>query len=367
LLEQCLNFYNDHHINKLDLKANIYSALVNAYSTKMPSKSLETYKQLESLQCQLYQEGTQEYARNIGLGSLNLGIALSKSSLAFLANFDIADKMLEEKISSAREINIKARDAVNKTIHLFAKFYPKEDYLYSQACNALTNIEFIKNELAMLPKLLESNKFLNDGNLDKAKSIYCEVFDLSLNQELKSGALSSMITIDFIKIKKNGIISHQIRNNLFEQYKKVTEIYDSSDVQITLAMICFIEDYHEKAIIYAENSIQRLPVSSNAKVLFKKVESPILPTVLQMALMDKDEIKNIPIEFLARYIIINSMNSLGHIHSEMQALKEFALLLSPNDAAICYLLLGFCYLRQGDWISALQAFDFVNQKEPDFK
>ncbi|CAG8536397.1 5270_t:CDS:2, partial [Gigaspora margarita] len=367
LLEQCLNFYNKHNLNRPDVKANIFSSLVNVYSCKIPLKALEIYEQLEILQKQLYQEGTQEYAFKVGYSSLNHGLAISQSSLALIKDLNVLDKTSEKKINNAREIIIKARHAINKAINLFTKFYQKDYYLYSQACDALSCSERIENELAMLLKSLEGYRLFNSGDFDKAISIYCEIFDSALNQEVKSEALANMATIDFIKIKENGVMSQQIRNNIFKQYNKAIEINDSASVQMKLAMIYFINDYHEQAIIYAENSIQRLSASPITKQSFCKMEIPILPIALQMVLIDKDEIKDIPLEFLAKYIIINSMNSLGHIHSEMQILKEFALLLSPNSTTICYLLLGFCYLRHGNWISALQAFDFVNQKEPDLK
>ncbi|CAG8646230.1 25656_t:CDS:1, partial [Dentiscutata erythropus] len=365
LLERCLNFYDSHHLNRPDVKERILSSLVNAYNCKnMPLKALEIYEQLEILHKQLYQEGTQEYARNVGYNFLNQGIAISKSSMTFTTDLDIADKMSEEKISRAREIVIKVRHAINKAIHLFANFYSKDDYIYSQACDALFHNERMENELTMMLKMFEAYRLFNNGNLDEAKLIYCEIFDLTLNQGVKSGALVHMADIDFIKMKESRVMSQQIRNNNFKQYNQAIEIHDSASVQVKVAMACFIDDNHEQAIIYAENSIQKLPENP---ITFYKMDIPILPVVLQMALMDRDEIKDIPIEFLAKYIIINSMISLGHIHSGMQKLKEFAILLSPNSAAISYLLLGFCYLKQGNLVNSLQAFDFVNQKDPDHK
>ncbi|CAI2175399.1 10753_t:CDS:1, partial [Funneliformis geosporum] len=360
LLRECINFYNDHQLDRPNIKEKILRALMEVYQdNKMPAKMLDTYETLESLQKQLYREGTQAYAYNAGSTLLWLA-----NSLNISIDFDVIAES-EEETSIALEMNARSRQAVSKAIQLLSTFYPEDNYLLTNAHVILAYINHMKDYLIVIQKWFEVKKRYSEGNLDQVKILCSEIAQVSNNPMAKSMALSSIATIDFIKAKKNDYMTQKIRENIFKQYHNAIEAYDSADVQMMLAIAYFINDYYEQAIIHAENAIQRLTESSNADMSFEQLEIPILPIAIQMSL--KDKIEEIPIKYLARYIIINSAGALGNIHSEMQNLEEFALLLSSDDTAISYLLLGFCYMRQGNWRLALQIFGDVYRKQPDIK
>ncbi|CAG8493349.1 2088_t:CDS:2 [Funneliformis caledonium] len=360
LLRECINFYNDHHLDRPNIKERTLRALMEVYQeSKMPVKMLDVYESLESLQKQLYQEGTQAYAYNAGSTLLWLA-----SSLNISIDFNVIAES-EGETSIALEMNVRSRQAVSKAIQLLSAFYPEDNYLLTNAHVILAYTNHMEDYLIVIQKWFEVKKRFSEGNLDQSKILCREIVQVSNNPMAKSMGLSSIATIDFIKAKKNDSMTQQIRDGIFKQYHNAIETYDSANVQMMLSMAYFIYNYYEQAIIHAENAIQRLTESSSADMSFEEFEIPILPIAIQMAL--KDKIEDIPIKFLARYIIINSAGALGNIHSEMQNLEEFALLLSSDDSAISYLLLGFCYMRQGNWRLALQTFGDVFRKQPDVK
>ncbi|CAG8627281.1 17547_t:CDS:1, partial [Acaulospora morrowiae] len=366
LLEECLDFYNSHSLNRPDVKEVILSKLINAYITQNPDKALEIYQQWESLQGEHYQEGTQAYAFNVGLVLTNTGMALSKKSINTVLNMFDSTDISDETVSNAKRLNLQARQIAEKAIRLLAAFYPNNHYIFKQASDALTGTGNVENILRSIQKSIEGVRLFRNGNLDQGKIIFQEIFEETFNQEMKGAALAGIAKIEFIQFKQKGNMTNKMKEEIFKKYQNAITIYDSANVRLSLAIAYFVNDYHEQAIIHAENAIQRLPVSSIVNESFEKSEIPVLPIILQMLLKENDKIKDIPIKFLARYIIITSASVLGHTQNEMRNLEEFSLLLSSDETAIPYLLLGFCYQRKGDWRLALETFSEACQRQPYF-
>ncbi|CAG8646152.1 15746_t:CDS:1, partial [Acaulospora morrowiae] len=154
LLEECLDFYNSHSLNRPDVKEGILSKLINAYVTQDPDKALEIYQQWESLQ-EHGQEGTQAYAFNVGLVLTNTGMALSKKSIGSVLNMLDSTDISDVTVNNAKILNLQARHIIEKATCLLAAYYPNNHYIFTQASNALTSTRDVENILRSIQKSIE--------------------------------------------------------------------------------------------------------------------------------------------------------------------------------------------------------------------